>query len=357
MKRNWLIVWLLIALASAAVSAQNVGVSVPDLTGMNVPQAAAALNTIGLKLGVLSNLPVAENQVADTIVTQTPAAGTQVETGSAVDLQIARAANIRLIYDDNDLTLINLSRQPLPLDSLVLRQTDGSARFRGERWGAQVKAGDCVQVWSVGRGEPKSVPDCDSVNSWLTTNDPAQHVWTATSGVQSFRVMQSGEERAQCQAAPRGSQDTPSTCEFYVDSGATDPILPYIYLAYTENALIVRNPSDDSWLRLNLDLVPAAGDAITLTQPELYDAVDPLALTPNANGVSLIRQLAPNQCLLFRGLDVPLEALPQPCMMLANRTERAPFWASDFIVRDRDNDDHTCKAATPGRLTICIMPR
>jgi hypothetical protein len=44
-------------------------------------------------------------------------------------------------------------------------------------------------------------------------------------------------------------------------------------------------------------------------------------------------------------------------MMMANRTEQTPFWRSDFTVRDRENEDRTCKAATPGRLTICIMPR
>jgi hypothetical protein len=61
--------------------------------------------------------------------------------------------------------------------------------------------------------------------------------------------------------------------------------------------------------------------------------------------------------LLFRAPDIPLEAMPEPCMMLGNRTEPAPFWRSDFTVLDRDDKARTCKAATPGRLTICIMPR
>jgi hypothetical protein len=357
MKRNLLVLCLLTSMIFG-VSAQDSSVTVPDVTGMNAPQAAAALNAAGLLIGIQTNGAVTETQVVNTVVAQTPTAGAQVEAGSAVDLQIARPNNVRLLYDDNDLTLINLSRQALPLGDIVLREVDGQKRFRGERWGNQVRAGDCVQLWSVGRGEPKSVPDCGRVNSWLTTNDTAQHVWTAASGAQSFNVMQDGQQRAQCQAAPRGSQDSPVICEFYVESAASDPTLAYIYLAYTEDALVIRNPSEDSWLRLTVDLVPTEGEPITLNRTTQYDAVNPLVVTTNPNnGNQSVRQLAPNQCLFFRGPDVPLEAMPEPCMMMANRTEQTPFWRSDFIVRDRENEDRTCKAATPGRLTICIMPR
>lgn len=357
MKRYWIVLGLLTLMIFGSVSAQGSTVTVPDVTGMNAPQAAAALNAAGLKPGLLTNAAVTETQIVNTVVTQNPAAGTQVAAGSAVDLQIARPNNVRLLYDDNDLTLINLSRQSLPLENIVLRETDGEKRFRGQRWGNQVRAGDCVQVWSVGRGEPKSVPDCRRVNSWLTTNDTSQHVWTAASGVQSFNVMQDGQQRAQCQAAPRGSQDTPTVCEFYVESAASDPTLAYIYLAYTADALVVRNPSEDSWLRLNVEVTPAGGEQFVLNRHEIYDAVDPLIISTNANGVTVVPQLAPNQCLLFRAPDIPLEAMPEPCMMLGNRTEQAPFWRSDFTVLDRDNKPRTCKAATPGRLTICIMPR
>ena len=357
MKRNWLALCLLILVLVGGVSAQGGAATVPDLTGMNVPQATAALNAAGLKPGLLTNAAVTETQVVNTIVTQTPAAGAQVEAGSTVDLQVARPNNVRLLYDDNDLTLINLSRQALPLGNIVLRDVDSDKRFRGQRWGNQVRAGDCVQVWSVGRGEPKSVPDCRRVNSWLTTNDTSQHVWTAVSGVQNFNVMQDGQQRAQCAAAPGGSQDTPSVCEFYVESAASDPTLAYIYLAYTTDALVVRNPSNDSWLRLNVEVTPAGGEQFILNRSERYDAVDPLIVSTNANGVTVIPQLAPNQCLLFRAPDIPLEAMPEPCMMLGDRTEQAPFWRSDFTVLDRDDKPRTCKAATPGRLTICIMPR
>lgn len=356
MYRNWLAICLLLLNVFGA-SAQSTTATVPDVTGMNVPQAVAALNAAGLTAGLLTNAAVVETQIVNTVVAQTPAEGAQVEAGSAVDLQVARPNNVRLLYDDNDLTLINLSRQALPLRAIVLREVDGQQRFRGERWGNQVRAGDCVQVWSVGRGEPKSVPDCRRINSWLTTNDTSQHVWTAASGAQSFNVMQDGQQRAQCQAAPRGSQDSPSVCEFYVESAASDPTLAYIYLAYTEDALVVRNPSEDSWVRLTADLIPAEGEPIPLNRPARYDAVNPLIMTVNANSVEVVRQLAPGQCLFFRGPDVPLEAMPEPCMMMANRTEQTPFWRTDFKVRDRENEERTCQAATPGRLTICIMPR
>ena len=71
----------------------------------------------------------------------------------------------------------------------------------------------------------------------------------------------------------------------------------------------------------------------------------------------MLRQLAPNQCVLFRSTDAQDGSLPQACAAFAERAVDAPFWLADFTVRDRDGVERTCRAATPGRLTICVMPR
>lgn len=357
MKQACLILCLLTLWAIGAISAQDGTVLVPELRGLNVPQASAALTAVGLQLGEQANSPVIEGQIVDTITTQIPAAGARAVSGSTVNLQIARANNMRLLYDDNDLTLINLSPQALTLKSIALREVDGKKRFRGQRWGKQVKAGDCVQVWSVRRQAPKSVPDCQQINSWMTTTNTEEHVWTTVSDVQNFNVLQDGQLLTTCPAAPSGSQETPSVCEFYIESGGSEQTLPYVYLAYTRDALVVRNPSQDSWLRLNAEIVPAAGEPIMLNYQSEYDAVNPLLTITNASGLQVLRQLAPNQCLLFRKEGVTINEMPQPCMMLANRTVETPFWRANFTVRGRDSRGRTCKAATAGRLTICIMPR
>ena len=348
---------LLLVMLTAAVAAQEANISVPDVTGMNAPQAAAALNAVGLRLGSEANVQAADGQAEGMIASQNPASGERAVSGSAVDVTVARAPNIRLIYDDNDLTLINLSSQPLALAPLTLNAVQGGQGvYRAARWGAEVRAGDCVQVWSIGRGEPKSVDGCRAVNAWLTTNDTSQHVWTRTSGVRNFTITQDGEVRAECESARRNTQDTPMRCEFYVDTPADVPNLPYIYTAYTTDALIVLNPSDDGWLRLNVEIVGAGGEVLALNAATNYDSVDPLIKVENASGVS-IRQLAPGQCVRFRAPETAAEAFPQPCVPYADSVLETPFWLADFNVRDRENKDHTRKAATPGRLTICVMPR
>lgn len=348
---------VVLLMLAAATAAQEADISVPDVTGMNAPQASAALNAIGLRLGSEANVPAAEGQAEGTIATQTPVSGARAARGSAVDVTIARSPNIRLIYDDNDLTLINLSSRPLALGPLTLNAVQGEQGvFRAARWGAEVRAGDCVQVWSVGRSEPKSVDGCRAVNAWLTTNDISQHVWTRTSNVRMFTITQDGEIRAECESARRNTQDTPQRCEFYVDTPAAVPNLPYIYTAYTTDALIVLNPSDDGWLRLNIEIVGAGGEVLALNAAANYDSVDPLIRVENAGGVS-IRQLAPGQCVRFRAPTTADEAFPQPCVPYADSVVEQPFWLADFSVRDRENKDHICKAATPGRLTICVMPR
>jgi beta-lactam-binding protein with PASTA domain len=52
MKRNLLVLCLLMSMIFGGVSAQGSAVTVPDVTGMNAPQAAAALNAAGLLLGM-----------------------------------------------------------------------------------------------------------------------------------------------------------------------------------------------------------------------------------------------------------------------------------------------------------------
>lgn len=57
-----------------------------------------------------------------------------------------------------------------------------------------------------------------------SVNRRNEHFWTGANGVRPFNVVQGGLERAICQAAPPNSQDQPTTCEFYLPSGASEEI-------------------------------------------------------------------------------------------------------------------------------------
>jgi beta-lactam-binding protein with PASTA domain len=66
-------------------------VSVPELTGETQAEAKAALDAAGLKLGTLTHQTATAGQSAGTVLSQSPAAGTQLQTGQPVSLVVAQA--------------------------------------------------------------------------------------------------------------------------------------------------------------------------------------------------------------------------------------------------------------------------
>jgi beta-lactam-binding protein with PASTA domain len=91
------------------VLGQDQTATVPDITGLPVPQAVAALNRSGLVLGTQTPFEGTTDQALGSIVSQSVAAGSTATYGSAVDITLVQAPNARLIYDDNDITLVNLT--------------------------------------------------------------------------------------------------------------------------------------------------------------------------------------------------------------------------------------------------------
>lgn len=335
--------------------AQSEQVTVPDLTGLNVPQAAAALNRQGLRLGTPSAQAwtIAANLIPNTIGGQNVAPGTPIERGSAIDFTILSSANVRLIYDDNDLTLINNTGTSLDLSRIVFNSTTGTQRFSASRWRGGIEFGDCTQIWSVQRGTPKSVIGCDSI-FWLTTNNSAEHFWTQLSGAPAFEVLQDGVPVATCDAAPPNSQDNPLMCEFFVIGGALDPAsTEYVYFSYTTDRFTVVNPSDNAWMPLEATQLQIAGLSLRLGEPTLYGA------TPST--VADVRKLAPQQCAML-ALDPTAAATPtDPCDLIAQGTVAQPqaFWTVPFEVVPATIGGETfmCPPATPDRVTVCVMPR
>src|SRR5690606_11915412 len=73
---------------------------VPDVRGMNVPQAAAALNLVGMALGAeFHNVkPVDSPAPVDVITGQSVPPGTPVTPGQTVDVGMLHNPNVTLIY-------------------------------------------------------------------------------------------------------------------------------------------------------------------------------------------------------------------------------------------------------------------
>lgn len=349
MFRKTLFILLCIVSFAGVVAAQDV--AVPDLTGMAVPQAAAALNRLGLKLGAENNQGWTQESglPQNTINGQSIPAGQTAALGTAVDVNVLRSPNVILIYDDNDLTLVNQSGGTINLGGLAFRALDGGgATFAASRWGGGLAAGDCGQVWSVGRGSGKDMAECGNVQ-WMTTNDSAEHFWNGAGGTTQFGVFQDGVQRVTCPVA------NPGRCEFYVASGASGDATEFVYFAYTPEHLAVINQSDNQWMVLDgfsvsNNYVQPVGQAVNMADPTIYSNMSPVAN---------VGRLAPGQCILYTNSGPGSDQPPQPCDVIARLDIGANliFWGADFGVNSSDGAARSCPAATAGRLTICVMPR
>ncbi len=336
------------------ISAQDTTVTVPDLAGLTVPEAAALLNRAGLRLGVENNegwtgesgLP--ENRIS----VQSAAAGTILERGAAVDITVLRSNNSLLIYDDNDLTLVNNGISPLDLTGITFITLDGSpAQLAGSRWSRSLRENQCVQVWAVGRNGPKGLDECGTIQNWLVTTNASEHFWTGSGGTTQFAVLQNGVQRAVCPVA------NPGRCEFFLaGSGAADEVTAYVYFAYTADRLAIINQSADRWMALAdffvlNNFAPNKGAPVMVGDPALYTTIRP--------DLGNVGRLAPGQCVLFTNSSPETNEPPEACDIIAS-LDVGPsviFWGAAFEMDGRDGERRSCPAAAAGRLTICIMPR
>jgi hypothetical protein len=339
------LLWILPAAAQDTIT-------VPDLTGLSVPEAAATLNRVGLGIGSETGerWTEAAGQPQNTIAGQSIAPGSEVEPGTRLDVTVLRSPNVTLIYDDNDLTLVNQSGSALDLTGLTFQALDGNqATFSGSRWGRTVREDRCTQIWSVGRNGPKGLDECQFIEHWLVTTNRGEHFWTA--GATRFAVVQNGVERAVCAVA------NPGSCTFYLPTGGgSADVTPYVYFAYTPDRLAIINNSEDQWMPLaGFEVVnnyaPNRGARVEVASPSLLRSINPVANT---------ERLAPGQCIFFTNSSPEVDAPPQPCEVVArlNIGPSVIFWGADFPVNSvTDDQDHICPVATPDRLTVCIMPR
>ena len=330
-------------------------VTVPDVRGLSVPEAAALLNRNGIALGQENNTAwTAESGLPEnTVSEQSVPTGQSVTRGTVVDVTVLRSANTLLVYDDNDLTMVNQSGGNMSLDGLIFRSMGGSQEsfFTATRWAGALDGDDCAQIWSVPRGEPKDLPECPSNTFWLTTQFQEAHFWTGAFGATQFRVEQNGIERAICPIV------NPGTCMFFLaGGGSAADATSYVYFAYTPDQLIVHNTSNAQWMPLDgVQIInnapPVAGSIFAFGSPEVFGS---------PQTVGRINQLAPGQCLQYTGSATVGDTLPEACDVVA-RLDLDPsvnFWAQPFGVDSvTDDQPHTCPGATAGSLTICVMPR
>lgn len=347
-----LAILLLLLVLSSQVFAQET--TVPNVTGLNVPQAAALLNKSGLRLGAENNVGwSAESGLAEnTVSSQSVAEGALVAFGASVDVTVLRSANAAAIYDDNDLTLLNNTGGDLNLAGITFVAVDGAgAQLAGSRWAGSLRDTQCTQVWSVGRNGAKALDDCSTIQNWLVTTNSAEHFWTGAGGTTQFNVLQNGVARATCAVT------NPGRCDFFLSggSGAGD-VTEYVYMAYGADQLAIINQSPDQWMALAGYTVlnyfsPTQGAPVPVGDATLYTRFPP--------DVEDVTRLAPGQCILFSKASIETETPPQPCEIISKLLigDDLIFWGAGFGMLGSDGNERTCPVGAADRLTICVMPR
>jgi len=252
-----------------------------------------------------------------------------------------------LIDDDHDITLINNTGGTIDLNSITFSSVDGNTQsnFNANRWRSTLEAGNCTQLWSVGRTNAKDVEGCDSIY-WLTTNNPAEHFWTGANGATTFRVTFQGVEQAICTVSTAG------VCEFFLPSSVSSPVTDHIFFIYNPNEFIIYNNVPDSWMSL-------IGTYIRLPDTDITNPI----VNPDAFGVpeiGTLDRLAPHQCLLITN-NVPEDfVLSQDCYVVASVhfEQDLAWWANGFsFLNDINGLERTCPPVDEQRLTYCILPR
>lgn len=361
--RRWMILMILLCAAAMPAAAQTSDVTVPDLLGLNAPQAAAALNALGLWLGEdmpllwVPDTGLPENSIA----AQSIPAGTQVAPGTRIDITVLRAANMAVIYDDNDLTVVNLNTTPVDLGALTFADISGQTAFSATRISGDVRGGSCVQVWSVARSVPKQMADCEGIQRWLVTNNRAEHFWTQENGIQQFTIFEDGVPLTVCPAAPIGSIDSPLRCDFFYGGGSSGGnTADYLYFAYTPEAIALINMSQDRWMLTGITPIYNYNPALQIRGVELRFGDTQLFSPDTQRRPGQIERLAPGQCIVFTTTPLESDAAPQDCIVIAQRAldPSVAFWTSaDFEVESvTTGRRRACPAAIPEQPTLCILP-
>lgn len=348
---------LFLSLIALPVLSQD-DVTVPDVTGLTIPEAVARLNASGLRLGEQIAEPLT-NQTQGTVAGQNIEAGSSIAYGSEIALNVYSNTRITIIYDDNDLTMLNQAGASISMDGLVFSSTDGTKRFLATGWQNELEAGDCTQIWSIARREPKQVDGCDSI-FWQTTNNESEFFWTQSAGVSQFNITLNNDLVASCDAAPINTQDSPLTCEFYVVTDNVNTLASdFVYFVYTTDRFIVMNTNTDLWMPLTE--TPIFNFNPQISNPGASFILGDNSLFPDTDIIGDVRRLAPGQCILFTVTPLTDATAPEECHVLAQR-DFAPeiaFWLANFELESpySDNGRATCPAAVENRVTTCIMPR
>lgn len=156
--------------------------------------------------------------------------------------------DIRLVYDIESLTLINISGRRLDLSQLEFRSDAGEMSVTV--WNTEFLTdplnnftdNDCLQVWGLELNRVQDKPsDCEVRHGWIAVSN-SQLFWQNAS---SFYVMNDGDVIGQCDVVDRQC-DLSLEAELTIESKTRTPIVSDrdIRLIFNQNSLTILNIAD-----------------------------------------------------------------------------------------------------------------
>ena len=337
--------------------AQGSSEGVPDVTGLTPAQAAALLNKNGFNLGQQSPTNPVEGYATNTVVAQSIAPGTSAALGTAVDVFITSPTNARLVYNDNNITLFNLTDNVMRTANIVFRALDGSqASFNIAQLTGVLEARDCIQLWSVDRGDTK-INGCHQVYG-RTLTDPSQYFWSQTSGITQFAIIENGVQQATCPAAAAGTTDTPLYCDIYLAGGGVGyDETDYMYLVYSDNAMAIINTSETQWMRTDQTIFHNHNPGLSMQDVAGILGDTEVLREEHHVGLGSVTRLAPNQCIVFTVQGSGVNESPETCDVVAQRSldGNVVVWLTDFEAESYFTGKMvTCPDSISGELVRCV---
>lgn len=348
-----IILWLLLV---GVVAAQDDSPIVPNLNRLNPAQAAAILNSANLLLGKIDYreaVPSDEEQPAYRILAQSPAVGSTVDAGTAVDITL-NYYNVLLRYDGNEFHLINLSAVAISLDNLVFKS--GEREYRARQWGDTLDIGECVQAWIINVANFHRPDECATVQGGIGVqrNLPAaQQFWLGTDDVTTFTIVQNDFVRGECPTATDPEAEEPrDTCPLWIASQQPpEDFTEYGYFVYDDHHFYVYNRSTAQWMPLAQ--ITIADTPRPLTESRFFD------VPPRGD----INWLAPGQCLhIHDGTPLAEDAVPiADCdeVIQATYIRGDRFWLDGFTLNGVLDvpSQRGCPPVAGSERTICLIPR
>lgn len=355
MKKMFILFILTTCLSSFAQGSLG---NVPDVTGLTPAQAAALLNQNGLNLGQQNPAEADDESTPNTVVSQSIEPDTSVALGTAVDVFITSPTNARLIYNDNYMIMFNLTEGVMNTPNVILQAISGSSTsFNISQLSGSLEADDCLQLWSVDRGDVEEIGGCDSVYG-RTLTDPNEYFWTETSGATEFAIIENGIERTTCPVASAGTEDAPLYCDFYLAGGGVGyDDADYMYLVYSDKAMAIINTSEDQWMPTDQTLFYNHNPGLAIRDVAGILGDTEVLREEHHVGLGEVTRLAPNQCLVFTVQGSGVNESPEPCDVVAQRALSGDVvvWLTDFEAESRfDGSIVICPDSITGELIRCV---